>query len=56
MTKTMTMEEWKYQKYHGYTETKPDGTRYLLYMDNGATVWGPVEIVESQDGEAARGA
>lgn len=45
-SKTITQEEWKYQKYHGYGEVKPDGTRYLLHMDdNGATVWGPVEIV-----------
>lgn len=48
--KTVTQREWEGYKVHGYAVTKPDGSHWLLYMDErGITVFGPVEIVK--DGE-----
>lgn len=48
--KGITQQEYEDASRHGYTEIKPDGTPYLLYMDDdGATVWGPVVIDPTWD-------
>lgn len=53
--KKITQEQWDSATPHGYTEIKPDGTRYLLYMGERGTTWGPVEIASEAEAALSRG-
>ena len=44
--KEVTKAKFEEMSKHGYTEVKEDGTPYMLWLDKGGTVWGPVKIVD----------
>lgn len=47
----VTQEEFSQKLKHDYAETKPDGSKWMLWMEkpSGATVWGEVTIVPATE-------